>query len=99
MPYTGNPQYGEIPSAWRPILGPITSIGEHVPYRIRMGLVTEIGEPTVDDSIPEVKIKQRMPQMKRKSKRIQCPQQAFLSGAWNQIMIMKLDRTKEKYLN
>ena len=42
VPYTGNPDYGEIPEAWKPIMGSLTSASSsaHIPYGVRMGLVT-----------------------------------------------------------
>ena len=44
MPYTGNPQQGNIPDGWKAIMGGLTPEA-HIPYRVSMGLVTEVGKP------------------------------------------------------
>ena len=57
MPYTGNPEHGNIPEAWKSIIGELTSAASnaHIPYRVRMSLVIEVGKPAINDHIPEVR--------------------------------------------
>ena len=55
MPYTGNPKMGNIPYGWEQLIGPLTLHQEHVPFRIRMNLVSEIEKATPDDAVPAIK--------------------------------------------
>ena len=54
MPCTGNPQHGDIPDGWKAIMEDLVP-DAHIPYKVRMGLVTEISKPTVNDQVPEVR--------------------------------------------
>ena len=54
MPYTGDPQVGGIPDSWKVLMTKLTP-PDHIPYKVRMILITEISKPTVDDQIPEVR--------------------------------------------
>ena len=53
MPCTGDPQQ-IIPEGWKVITKGI-EVPEHIPYRIRRNLVTEMNGSTVDDQVPEVR--------------------------------------------
>ena len=54
MPYTGDPSVGGIPESWKVIMTKLVP-PEHIPYRIRMNLATEMSKSTVDDQVPEVR--------------------------------------------
>ena len=54
MPYTGDPQHGGIPDGWKAIMENFVPEA-HLPYKVRMGLVTEISKPTVDDQVSDVR--------------------------------------------
>ena len=54
MPCTGDPQHDRIPEGWKVITKGI-EVPEHIPYRIRRNLVTEMSGSTVDDQVPEVR--------------------------------------------
>ena len=54
MPYTGDPQVGGIPGSWKVLMTKLTP-PEHIPYRVRMKLVTEMSKSTVDDQVPQVR--------------------------------------------
>ena len=54
MPYTGNPQDGDIPEGWKSIMSHFAP-EPHIPYKARMNLITEISKPTVDDQVPEIR--------------------------------------------
>ena len=54
MPCTGDPQHDRVPEGWKVITKGI-EVPEHIPYRIRRNLVTEMNGSTVDDQVPEVR--------------------------------------------
>ena len=54
MPYTGDPRVGEIPENWKALMSELTP-PDHIPYRIRRNLITEMSKSTVDDQVPEVR--------------------------------------------
>ena len=54
MPCTGDPQRERIPEGWKTITSGI-EVPEHIPYRIRRNLVTEMNGSTVDDQVPEIR--------------------------------------------
>ena len=54
MPETGDPQVGGIPEPWKVLISELNP-PEHIPYKVRMNLITEISKPTVDDQVPEVR--------------------------------------------
>ena len=53
MPYSGNPQDGDTPG-WKAIMSHFAP-ETHIPYKVRMNLITEISKPTVDDQVPDVR--------------------------------------------
>ena len=54
MPYTGDPRVGGIPDSWKVLVTDLIT-PDHIPYRVRMNLITEMSKPTVDDQVPEVR--------------------------------------------
>ena len=54
MPYTGDPHIGGIPGPWMEMMSQLVP-ESHVPYKVRMNLITEVTKPTVDDQVPEVR--------------------------------------------
>ena len=45
---------GEIPEPWKAIMTQLVPEA-HIPYKVRMNLITEVSKPTVDDQVPEVR--------------------------------------------
>ena len=54
MPYTGDPQVGGIPDSWKVLMSTLTP-PDHIPYKVRMNLITEMSKSTLDDQVPEVR--------------------------------------------
>ena len=44
IPYTGDPHVGGIPNNWKVLMSELTPPG-HIPYKVRMNLVTEMSRP------------------------------------------------------
>ena len=54
MPYTGDPHVGGIPDNWKVLMTDLIT-PDHIPYKVRMNLISEMSKSTVDDQVPEVR--------------------------------------------
>ena len=51
---SGDPQVGGVPGPWMAMMSQLVP-ETHIPYKVRMNLITKVSKPTVDDQVPEVR--------------------------------------------